>query len=252
MFPQAAQRRRCSHQPPVAMHSSQPSPLGGTDASMSPGSMVATSNPFYEIPVEIRDRDYRRYLKAPELRSGLSSASTSFNARSTAARVWGSISPIRRSRRLRETPRIPRGIAALSASTPAVCGTGGRNLESASELESGTVTISSSSLPVTSPSAERTIAGRFLPGSPFRAAPNATSQISPRRGASVEAIIERRFPKTLLGHRLRIRGVGQGGFTLRAKCLASLGETGEFGDQRGDRDSLLPSDLAQQVTGVAR
>ena len=33
MWPQAAQRRRCTHQPPSASHSTQPVPLGGTVGS---------------------------------------------------------------------------------------------------------------------------------------------------------------------------------------------------------------------------
>jgi hypothetical protein len=40
-------------------------------------------------------------------------------------------------------------------------------------------------------SAETTIAGRFLPGSPGLAAPNDTSHTSPRRGSiDAEAILE--------------------------------------------------------------
>jgi hypothetical protein len=33
MWPQAAHRRKCTHQPPTASHSAQPVPLGGTDGS---------------------------------------------------------------------------------------------------------------------------------------------------------------------------------------------------------------------------
>lgn len=54
---------------------------------------------------------------------------------------------------------------------PAVAGIFGRKLDEANELESGTVTISSSSLLATNPSADRTIAGRAFPGSPLRPAP---------------------------------------------------------------------------------
>jgi hypothetical protein len=39
MCPHCAHRRRCSHQPPFASHSTQPVPLGGTDGSI-PGTMV--------------------------------------------------------------------------------------------------------------------------------------------------------------------------------------------------------------------
>ena len=112
------------------------------------------------------------------------SASTVMSAPSTAANTSGSSLPIRLSSRRRETARIARGIAALSASIPAVGDTGGRRLDGALELESGTTTTSSSSTPTKSSSAEMTIAGRFLPGSPRRAAPSETSQTSPRRGGS--------------------------------------------------------------------
>src|ERR1700722_15828225 len=39
MWPHWAQRRRCSHQPPLALPSAQPVPLGGTEGSM-PGISV--------------------------------------------------------------------------------------------------------------------------------------------------------------------------------------------------------------------
>src|SRR5216683_6811719 len=34
MCPHCAHRRRCTHQPPAASHSTQPSPLGGTEGSI--------------------------------------------------------------------------------------------------------------------------------------------------------------------------------------------------------------------------
>ena len=43
MWPQEAQRRRCTHQPPAARHSAHPVPLGGTVGSRSSGSVICSS-----------------------------------------------------------------------------------------------------------------------------------------------------------------------------------------------------------------
>ena len=112
-----------------------------------------------------------------------------------------------RSSRERETARTARQIAALSPSMPSSGETLGRSSDGARELDTGTTTISSSSTPATMSSTEITIAGRFFPGSPLRAAPSETSQISPRRG-SVDAIVERGFPRALIALRAAIRRIG--------------------------------------------
>src|SRR6266567_9586058 len=41
MCPHCAHRRRCTHQPPAASHSTQPSPLGGTDGSIPAISLMS-------------------------------------------------------------------------------------------------------------------------------------------------------------------------------------------------------------------
>jgi DNA-binding PadR family transcriptional regulator len=66
-------------------------------------------------------------------------------------------------------------------------------LDAARELDSATRTINSSSIPARTSPTETIIAGRFLPDSLLRAAPSETSQISPRRGCSVETSAEDRF-----------------------------------------------------------
>ncbi len=82
---------------------------------------------------------------------------------------------------------------------PAAGGISIRRADGADELDKGTTTINSPGAPVLSSSAETTIAGRVLPGSPARPAPSATSQTSPRRGGSVEPILEGAFPLAELG-----------------------------------------------------
>src|SRR5438270_2610915 len=58
----------------------------------------------------------------------------------------------------------------------------GRSADGARDVDSGTTMISSSGTSEFSSSTENTTAGRFLPASPLRAAPNETSQTSPRLG----------------------------------------------------------------------
>src|SRR5450755_2390601 len=43
MCPHWAHRRRCTHQPPAASHSTHPLPLGGTDVSMPAISLIQLS-----------------------------------------------------------------------------------------------------------------------------------------------------------------------------------------------------------------
>src|SRR5919107_1624563 len=58
MWPQAAHRRRWNHHPPVASHSTQPGPLGGTDGSIaavvSAGAQRPPDLPFtaVDLPAE--------------------------------------------------------------------------------------------------------------------------------------------------------------------------------------------------------
>jgi hypothetical protein len=114
-----------------------------------------------------------------------------------------------------------RQIAALSASMPVADGTGGRSIEGERELDSGTTATRSFSLPVNSSSTERTTAGRSFPGSPLRAAPKETSQISPRRG-SVDAICQHRLPLSFLCRDIAVAGVGSAGLALGAQDLSPL------------------------------
>ena len=104
------------------------------------------------------------------------------SARSTSLSVSGFALPTRRSRRPRVTALTPLQIAALSLSMPSTGETLGRRDDGARELDNGTTTSSSSSTPVEISSTETMIAGRFLPGSPFRAAPSETVR-SRRAGA---------------------------------------------------------------------
>src|SRR5712692_5389360 len=48
MCPHCAHRRRCTHQPPAASHSTQPSPLGGTEGSI-PGISVIQCLPLIQF-----------------------------------------------------------------------------------------------------------------------------------------------------------------------------------------------------------
>src|ERR1700684_1967715 len=144
----------------------------------------------------------------------------SASERSTSASVAAGSSPKGRSSRVGDTALTPRQIARLGRSTPATL-TSGRNPDGARELDSGTTTINSSSRPAFSSSTEITIAGRFLPASPDLAAPNATSQTSPRCGSG-DAIAQRRGPVAVL---LARRGTGRvrtAGRALRAPNLGVL------------------------------
>jgi hypothetical protein len=51
MCPHWAHRRRCSHQPPVASHSTQPVPLGGIETSI-PGVAFTVASPRIGVPVD--------------------------------------------------------------------------------------------------------------------------------------------------------------------------------------------------------
>jgi hypothetical protein len=76
-----------------------------------------------------------------------------------------------------------RHMATLAVSTPSAGATCGRSGVPKRELDTGTTTMSSSSRPVSISATETTTVGRYLPGSPVRATPRATSQRSPRRGS---------------------------------------------------------------------
>lgn len=97
-------------------------------------------------------------------------------------------------------------MARLGRSTPSMSWISGRSTEGALELESGTTTTRSAAVPVPRLSEEMTIAGRFFPGSPGLAAPNDTSQTSPRRG-SVDAIGQRSLPGVYLLQHGRVLSV---------------------------------------------
>src|SRR5690348_9105257 len=108
---------------------------------------------------------------------------------------------------------MPRQIATLLVSMPALGSTCGRRTEGVTELEKGTTTINSSGLPTRIASADRTTAGLCFPGSPRRAALKAVSQISPLRG-SVDSIFESALPQPVLSHSLGTFQVFQSGFAL--------------------------------------
>src|ERR1700720_3012432 len=58
MCPHAAQRRKCTHQPPIASHSTHPAPLGGTEGSMA--ALMQASLPVLErIPTRLQTAQCR-------------------------------------------------------------------------------------------------------------------------------------------------------------------------------------------------
>jgi len=116
--------------------------------------------------------------------------------------------------------------------------TSGRSGEAPRELDNGTTTSSSPSTPAEIASAETTIAGRFLPGSPLRLAPSETSQISPRRG-SADAVPEGRLPLALLGPHGLLAGVTSGRFALGLEDRLAIRLAHQLGHHRGKRDSAL-------------
>jgi hypothetical protein len=98
--------------------------------------------------------------------------------RASARSIWRIVSgvrvPSRSSRRVRATALMLRQMATLSVSTPSAGETGRRSGVPERELDTGTTTTSSSSMPASISSTETMTAGRCLPGSPVRAAPSAS------------------------------------------------------------------------------
>jgi hypothetical protein len=172
------------------------------------------------------------------------------SAASISPMVSGVTAPVWRSRRVRDTALIARQIARLGRSMPSPGDTSGRSADDARELDNGTTTINSLASPTLSSSTDMTTAGRFLPGSPVRAAPNATSQTSPRRG-SVEAIGEGRLPHLLLGHHGGVFGVREGSPALRAPDRLCFTLAGHLGEQRGKRDATLTCLPGKDIAGSA-
>jgi hypothetical protein len=114
----------------------------------------------------------------------------------------------------------------------------GRSAEGALELDSGTTTMRSATVPVPRLSEEMTTAGRLLPGSPGLAAPNDTSQTSPRRG-SVEAIAQRSLPGVHLLQAGWILGVCADRLPLVLEDRLARMFTCYLGQQRGKRYATL-------------
>jgi hypothetical protein len=173
------------------------------------------------------------------------------SACSTSCIVSGRSRPIGRSSRARETARTPRQIAALSSSMPSAGEILGRSNDGARELDTGTTTNSSCSTPAAISSTETTIAGRFFPGSPLRAAPSETSQISPRRG-SADAIAKRGLPRPLLAERLTARRVSTRRVALRAEHSLPRHVARQLSQHRRQRHPSLTRLLGKQVAGLAR
>jgi hypothetical protein len=133
------------------------------------------------------------------------------------------------------TALTARQMARLGRSIPALAGISTRMADGACELDSGTTTIRSVEAPVVNSSTETTTAGRVLPGSPARAAPSATSQVSPQRGASVEAILEGGLPRADLGLGLWALSVDAPGLALRAPDGLAAMLVSDLGEQRSQR-----------------
>jgi hypothetical protein len=170
--------------------------------------------------------------------------------RSISRSVSGLKLPSRRSSRERATARTPRQTAALSASTPSSGDTCGRRGEGARELETGTTTNNSSSRPARSGSTDTTIAGRFLPGSPRRAAPRETSHTSPLRGSG-SAIAEGPLPVPFLGAHRGVTGIRTRGVAFGAEDCLSRGATSELGKHRRQRYPTLARLTGQEVPRLA-
>ena len=162
--------------------------------------------------------------------------------------VVGSTVPSRSTSRVRATARMPRQIATLSTSTPSAGEIAGRSGVPERELDTGTITTSSSSAPLSNPSADITTAGRCLPGSPGREAPRLTSHSSPRRG-SANAVLGRGLPVLFF--------VADGDGRLAAFGLAfgmehrvALGHRGQLRQQGCEGDSPLTRLGREEVTGL--
>lgn len=158
--------------------------------------------------------------------------------RSTSCIVSGERVPRRSNSRVRATARMLRQTATLAVSTPSAGDTRGRSGVGERELDTGTTTMSSSSMPVRISSTETMTAGRCLPGSPARAAPRATNHNSPRHGSG-DAVICRVVPVALL--------VADGVFVRLGACGVAFGAEGrimlsarrEFGQESRDGYTAL-------------
>ena len=169
------------------------------------------------------------------------------NACSTLPRVPGSARPTRCNKRLCATALTPRQTATLVRSMPSWGETSGRSRDGARELDSGTTTTNSSSPPAKISSTEITIAGLFLPGSPLRAAPNETSQISPRRG-SVDAIAEGRLPLAILSPYRGNPRIFSRSVPLRPENRLAGNVASQVSNHCRQRDASLARLLGKEVT----
>src|SRR5690606_7449597 len=173
------------------------------------------------------------------------------NAVSMFAMVSGATAPSRSKNRLRATALIPRDTATLDRSTPSLVDTSGLSGDGARELDTGMTTSNSSGTPVLMSSTDITTTGRFLPGSPLRAAPRETSHNSPRRG-SVDAIGERGLPFLVLHPSVRPHRSAPPGVTLGLEERVSLRASSHLRQQRGNRQATCPCLLSKQITGFLR
>lgn len=171
------------------------------------------------------------------------------SACSTSWSASAPVCPMGCKNRLRATALTPRQTATLGRSMPSSGEISGRSGDGARELDIGTTTMSSSSKPVAISSTETTMAGRFLPGSPFLAAPSETSQISPRRG-SVDVIAESRLPLPLLGTYRRRLSICPRGISLRAKDRLACDIASQLGEHRRKGHSPLSRLLGKKISGL--
>lgn len=148
-------------------------------------------------------------------------------ARWTCCNESGFAVPSGRTSRLLVIPRTARHTATLSTSRPSPPAIRGRSGDGARELEIGTTTTSSDSIPVKMSSTEITMAGRCLAGSPDRPAPSATSQRSPLRG-SINAVTGGGIPIVVLFLDCGVRRIGQGGGPLGRERGLTFSLVGEF------------------------
>jgi len=89
--------------------------------------------------------------------------------------------------------------------------------------------------------------GESSPGSPTRPAPSATSQTSPRRGTSVETILEGAFPLAEFGPRVRILLIDAVGLMLRAPNGLASTLFANLAEQCRHRHSTLARLLSEEI-----
>src|SRR6185503_12373097 len=119
------------------------------------------------------------------------------------------------------------------------------------ELDTGTTTTSSSSMPVMMSSTETMTAGRCSPGSLARAAPRATSHRSPRRG-SVDAVIEGVVPVSFLAVDGVVGRLGTSRVAFGAEDRLMFGTRSQLGEEGGNGYSALTSLGGEAVAGLDR